>query len=327
MPSIDWGYEQLVNYRPSLTREPDFAAFWAETLAQTRAFDLDPQLDPQPYPMADVGVQRLTFAGFGGHRIGGLYLTPRTIAEKPAPVVIVYHGYTGGAGQVHQHLAWVMMGCAVISVDPRGQGGETGEAGGYRGGSVMGWMTNGILDPQDYYYRRVYADCVRAVDFAFTRPELDCSRLCVAGGSQGGGLSIAAAGLEPRIKLCAPDVPFLCHFRRAVEIAGAGPFPEISNYLGRYPQHVETVWRTLSYHDGMNLAAAIPASTRMLWSVGLWDDVCPPSTVYAAYNHAPSPEGAKQMAVYPFNKHEGGGGWQAERKIAWLAEELARPLE
>jgi cephalosporin-C deacetylase len=327
MPSIDYGYEKLVTYQPPLTHQPDFDAFWAATLAETRTHELNAVVDVLDYPIADVLAHRLSYAGYGGHRIQGLFLLPRAAAERRVPVVIVYHGYTGGAGMVHTHLPWVMMGCAVIAVDTRGQGGDTGEPGGYLGGSVVGWMTNGILDPADYYYRRAYVDCVRAVDFACSRPDLDCSRLCVTGGSQGGGLSVAVAGLEPRVRVCMPDVPFLSHFQRAVDIAPAGPYPEIANYLAKYPHTTEDVWRTLSYFDGMNLAARIQADTRMLWSVGLWDDVCPPSTVYAAYNHCPVPEGRKQMAVYPYNKHEGGGGWQRERQIAFLHDALALPLE
>ncbi|MBI2301754.1 MAG: acetylxylan esterase, partial [Armatimonadetes bacterium] len=118
-----------------------------------------------------------------------------------------------------------------------------------------------------------------------------------------------------------PDVPYLCHYQRAVDIAAAGPYLELQRYFQVYPHHVEQALRTLSYHDAMNLAAGIAPQVRLLCSVGLWDDVCPPSTVYAAFNHAGVER--KEMAVYPYNKHEGGGGWHMERKIAFLSECLA----
>ncbi|MBI5832521.1 MAG: alpha/beta fold hydrolase [Armatimonadetes bacterium] len=320
MPSIDMGLDQLLTYSPPTTAQPDFDSFWQRTLAETREYDLMPVLDVMDYPVRSVLAHRLSFAGFGGHRINGLYLLPRGCEDKPVPVVLVVHGYTGGAGMVHMHLPWVQMGCAVISVDTRGQGGDTGEPGGYDGGSVMGWMTNGILDPEGYYYRRAYTDCVRAVDFACSRPEIDAERICVTGGSQGGGLSIAVAGLDNRVSIVMPDVPFLCHFQRAVDITPAGPYPEIANYLAKYPGHVDDAFRTLSYFDGMNLAARIAPSSQNLWSVGLWDDVCPPSTVFAAYNACPAE--SKDIAIYPYNKHEGGHGWQRERQIAFLADAL-----
>jgi cephalosporin-C deacetylase-like acetyl esterase len=46
-----------------------------------------------------------------------------------------------------------------------------------------------------------------------------------------------------------------------------------------------------------------------LFSVGLMDDICPPRTVYAAYNHYAGP---KQMHRYPYNQHTRAG-----RQIFW----------
>ena len=58
-------------------------------------------------------------------------------------------------------------------------------------------MTQGILDPATYYYRRVFTDAVRAVEAARTLDAVDAARVGVAGGSQGGGISLAVAGLVP----------------------------------------------------------------------------------------------------------------------------------
>lgn len=328
MPSIDLPLEQLLEYRPSLNRPDDFAEFWGRTLAEARDHDLNPLLEPLEYPIRSVRVHRLSYDGFAGHRIRGYYLQPETIDERPAPAVIVYHGYSGNAGHVHLHLPWVALGCAVVAIDTRGQGGETGDRYGYGSGSAVGWMTQGILEPDDYYYRRVYADCVRAIDFACSRDELDTSRLAVLGGSQGGGLSLAAASLDSRVKICLPDVPFLCHFQRAVQITTAGPYLELQTFFARHPDLVEPAMRTLAYHDVMNLTPDISPDCRMLWSVALWDDICPPSTVFAAYHHCAAPESddGRQIVVYPYNKHEGGGPIQRERQIAFLHEALTMPL-
>ena len=50
------------------------------------------------------------------------------------------------------------------------------------------------------------------------------------------------------------------------------------------------------------------------------DEVCPPSTVYAAYNRYAGP---KRITVWPYNGHEGGGPFQVREQIAFLAEHLA----
>jgi cephalosporin-C deacetylase len=73
------------------------------------------------------------------------------------------------------------------------------------------------------------------------------------------------------------------------------------------------VFATLSYFDAMSFAARckVPA----LFSVALMDHVCPPSTVYAAYNQY---GGDKQIVVWEFNDHEGGGSHQIRHQVVYL---------
>jgi cephalosporin-C deacetylase len=174
-------------------------------------------------------------------------------------------------------------------------------------------MTLGILNPETYYYRRVFTDGVRAVEAARSHPAVDATRIAVTGGSQGGGISLAVAGLEPAVSVVMPDVPFLCHYRRAVELIDTNPYAEIAAFCRVHRDKVDTVFRTLSYFDGVNFAARCRA--RALFSVGLMDDICPPSTVFAAYNHFAGP---KEIRVWRYNHHEGGENFQALEKIRFL---------
>jgi cephalosporin-C deacetylase len=174
-------------------------------------------------------------------------------------------------------------------------------------------MTKGILDPKHYYYRRVFTDAIRAIDAARSHSEVDASRIAVTGGSQGGGITIATAGLVPDVVAAMPDVPFLCHYRRATEIVDSNPYKEIASYCHTHRDKVETVFNTLSYFDGVNFAARAKAKT--LFSVALMDQICPPSTVYAAYNHW---AGEKDIRVYPYNDHEGGESYQKIEKVKFL---------
>ncbi|HZQ06798.1 MAG TPA: acetylxylan esterase, partial [Anaerolineae bacterium] len=112
------------------------------------------------------------------------------------------------------------------------------------------------------------------------------------------------------VELVMPDVPFLCHYRRALEITDAQPYEEIARYLKIHRDQIETVFTTLSYFDGVNFATR--AQGRALFSVGLMDEICPPSTVYAAYNYYAGP---KQIKVWEFNHHEGGEVFQAMEKV------------
>jgi cephalosporin-C deacetylase len=174
-------------------------------------------------------------------------------------------------------------------------------------------MTLGVLDPETYYYRRLFVDGVRAVEAAKAHTAVDSTRIAITGGSQGGGITLAVAGLDSSVQVALPEVPFLCHYRRATEIVDTHPYFEITNFLRTQRDKVEKVFETLSYFDGVNFAAR--AKAQALFSVGLMDDICPPSTVYAAYNHYAGP---KEIRPYTYNNHEGGGSHHALEKLRFL---------
>jgi cephalosporin-C deacetylase len=115
------------------------------------------------------------------------------------------------------------------------------------------------------------------------------------------------------VTLAMPDVAFLCHYRRASEITDAHPYQELARYLLTHRDKVDAVFTTLGYFDGVNFAARASASA--LFSAGLMDEICPPSTVFAAYNHYAGP---KQMQVWRYNHHEGGGTFQTQAKLAFV---------
>jgi cephalosporin-C deacetylase len=161
-------------------------------------------------------------------------------------------------------------------------------------------MTKGILDENTYYYRYVYMDCYRAINYVLTREDVDENKIGVTGISQGGGLSIATIALHKKVSLSLPSVPYLCNFERAINVASTGPYLEILNYIKVHPDREERVMETLSYFDNMNLAPEINAS--ILISVGLVDTICPPSTIFATYHHVSSRE--KKLEVYPGMGHE-----------------------
>lgn len=318
MPFFDMPLEQLEAYRPERREPADFDAFWERTLADARGFPLDARFEPADYGLATVEVFDVTFNGYGGHPIRGWLLLPGH-RSAPLPCVVEYIGYGGGRSLPYDWLAWSGAGYAHLVMDTRGQGsgwsaGDTPDPEGGANPHVPGFMTQGILDPRTYYYRRVFADGVRAVEAAREHPDVDGDRIAVTGGSQGGGIALAVSGLEPSVTVAMPDVPFLCAYRRATEITGAYPYGEIARYCQIHRLNVDAVFETLAYFDGVNFAPRAGAAA--LFSVGLMDEICPPSTVYAAYNHYAGP---KEIRVWRYNHHEGGAVFQLREKIAYLA--------
>jgi cephalosporin-C deacetylase len=328
MPHTDLPIEELRVYMPDLPAPPDLDAFWDETLAETRRHDLAPTFTQVQSGLTIIDTFDVTYAGWAGAPIRAwLHLPAGRTGRLPA--VVEYVGYGGGRGLAHERTLWAAAGYAHFVMDTRGQGsgwsvGETGDPGdpdGLGPAAHPGYMTRGILDPASYYYRRVYADAVRAVEAARSHEAVDVARVAVTGSSQGGGLAIAAAALVSDVAATAPDVPFLSDFPRAIAIADTDPYGEIARYLSVHRDHVEPALRTLSYFDAAVLGRR--ATAPALFSVGLMDETCPPSTVFAAYNHYGGP---KEIVEYPFNDHEGGQAFHDVAKLRWFAERLGRAV-
>ena len=319
MPRFDLSPAELAAYLPEVREPADFDDFWSATLSESRAAGGDVTVVPAASPFSTVDVFDVTFPGFAGDPIKAWLIRPRGI-EEPLPAVVEYIGYGGGRGAIGEKLGWASAGYAHLVMDTRGQGSAWGTGGSTpdphgTGASTPGFMTRGIENPADYYYRRVFTDAVRAIDAVRTLPGIDPTRVSVAGASQGGGIAIAAAGLAEGLVAALPEVPFLCHFERAVGFTDRDPYQEIARYLSVHRGAEERVFETLSYFDGVNLAARADAAT--LFSVALMDFTCPPSTVYAAYNRYAGAD--KQIEVYPFNDHEGGQTLQFLRQADFLA--------
>lgn len=335
MPLFDLPLDQLRSYQPQTDPPADLEGFWRDTISESRQFPMNARFQPIDCGLSGIQAFDVTYPGFGGQEIKAWYLLPANIQPNTSlPCIIEYIGYGGGRGFAHQWLLWPCAGYATLVMDTRGQGsawqnGDTPDVEGPGSNPQFpGFMTRGILNPTTYYYRRVHTDAVRAIEAVLTRPEIDLANIFLTGGSQGGGITIAVAaivgGIAPithqgktlALRGIMADVPFLCQYRRATEITAAFPYQEIVQFLKNQRAWEAISFRTLSYFDNLNLApyAAAPA----LFSVALMDDICPPSTVFSAFNaygNARAPDLHKEIRVYPYNGHEQGQQFQTTEKL------------
>jgi len=322
MPLTDLALDELHDYRPEVAEPDDFDRFWADTLAEARDVDGAVERAVVESPLTALVVEDVTFPGFAGDPVRAWLVRPRG-AVAPLPVIVEYMGYGGGRGLPEDRLRWAASGYAHLVMDTRGQGAAWGTGGDTpdphgSDSATPGYMTRGILAPETYYYRRLFTDGVRLVDAVAQLEGLDPHRIAVTGGSQGGGISVAVAGLAPHVRAVMPDVPFLAHFRRSVELTPEAPYTEITRYLAVHRGRAEAVFRTLSYMDGVNFARRITCPA--LYSVALMDGIVLPSSVFAAFNHLAADD--RELVVYPYNGHEGGEGYQWQRQAAWLSTRL-----
>ncbi len=319
MPLTDLTLPELVEFRPAVDEPSDFDAFRAATLAESASIPARLERRHVPGPIDQVIVEDVEFAGYAGDPIKAWIIRP--LDERPRPTVVEFIGYNGGRGLPAERLHWAASGYVHVVMDTRGQGSGWGGGGSTpdphgSGAALDGFMTRGIEDPHDYFYRRVFVDAVRLVEAVSTLSFVNPDQIAITGGSQGGGITLAVAGLMgSRVAGVMPDVPFLCHFRRAVSLTPSRPFTEVTQYLSIHRDLTDQVFATLSYFDGANFARR--ATAPALFSVALMDEIVLPSTVYAAFNGYGCDD--RQIAVYEFNGHEGGQFFHWQRQEAWLA--------
>ena len=304
--SMILGYDpERIN--PGLTREADFTAFWAQRKQELAAVDPAFKVTPSDRSNADLDVYLVEMRSLGNIRVRAWY----TVPKKPGPhrAILSVPGYNSNMQPYMQRK-----NVATLSLNPRGHGNSKIDLD-PQGKELMyiGFVPG---KPEGYFYAGAYMDCVRAVDFLASRPEIDSTRIGVEGGSQGGGLSYATAALDERIMFCAPDIPWLGDWVGYLEAAewATENYPKL---MARFPGlGYEGINKFLSYFDSMNLAEWIACP--VLMSAGLQDDVCPPRTVFAAYNQVRS---QKAYHVYPWARH-GTYQWHGQRKNAWMAKML-----
>lgn len=316
---FDLPLSELREYQPEIAIPPDFDKFWSEQRALADFADGRRQLTRYADGLTAVDTWDLVFPGHNGSQVRAWLLLPTT-ASRSVPVVVSFLGYGAGRGLPLEHLLWPAAGYAAFVMDMRGQGavwsvGETSDPGDAGDPSAPGFVTRGILAPTSYYYKRAFVDAYCAIRAAREHEAIDAERVVVSGASQGGLLALAAAALGD-VAAVLVDVPFLCHVQRAIEITDTAPYSEIATFLRARPDDADSALKTLEYFDGANLATRAKAPA--LFSVGLQDMVCPPSTVFAALNRY---GGHAEIEVYPFGGHE-VSPQHRRRQMAWLQQVL-----
>jgi cephalosporin-C deacetylase-like acetyl esterase len=314
-------------YRSAYREPEDFDDFWTSTLVEARRHPLDVTVTPVEKHLVTVEVFDVTYPGFGGHPIRAWLRLPKQRNGK-LPAVVQFHGYSSGRGAAVEDLLWSSAGYAHLFMDVRGQGGDW--AGGDTpdpvgsGPAYPGFLTRGIEHRDDYFYRRVYTDAVRAVDTVRSFDFVDPERVAVIGNSQGAGIALATAGLVPDIAAGHFQAPFLADIRQSTRTVRTFPYEEITKYLATHRTSVDRVWQTLAYFDA--IAFARRAQAPAWFSAGQLDDVVPAHAVFAAYHEYWGP---KQLRLWEHNGHEAGGAEDLAIALSAFADVLrpGRPTE
>jgi cephalosporin-C deacetylase-like acetyl esterase len=298
--------------QPTTTLPPDFEQFWEEAKGQLAKIPVKPVLTLIPERCTDkVDVYHVSIDNIKG-KIYGILCKPKAEGKYPAILHVPGAGirpYYGDIWSAENGIITFQVGIHGIPVNL-----EQKVYDNLGSGALNGYQTANLDDRDNYYYKRVYLGCVRAVDFI---ESLDCFNgrdIAVTGGSQGGALSIITAALDSRVNYLAAFYPALSDLTGYLHgRAGGWPHMFRDNFTNK-PEKIETS----KYYDVVNFARFVKVPGWYSW--GYNDNVCPPTSMHAAYNVIPGP---KELLLFQETQH-----WtfpeQQELKNNWLFKNLLK---
>lgn len=284
-------YERVIGINPEKINEPvdkkeDFDSFWDKALHELSKVTPEYKITPiQRESKTHTKLFKVEMKSYQGKTVRGWLEVPKKKGVYPA--LLRVPGYQENMKPIDAGNDMI-----VFSFNTR----DHGESDDSEGGRSWDMWVRGLDAKDNYYYKGLFLDCIRAIDFLTTRKDVDSNRIAIWGGSQGGGLSFSTAALDPRIALCIADIPYMCEYPKYFEITY---WQEVSTWFEAHPDHTwETVLNTLSYYDTKNFADKITCPVWM--GIGLQDDICPPSTSFVTYNKLLS---EKNYIVYKNERH------------------------
>jgi cephalosporin-C deacetylase len=303
MPMIDMPIEKLRDYYGINPCPKDFDEYWDKALEDMRAVNPEIEMIPAKFQVPFAECFDMYYTGVRGARIHVKYCRPKNTLEKH-PAVLHFHGYSANSGDWNDKLQYVALGFSVFAMDCRGQGGLSEDVGGVIGTTLNGHIVRGLDDiPGNLLFRHIFLDTAQLASIVMTMSDIDEKQVYTVGGSQGGALALVCSALEPRINKIVSVYPFLSDYKRVWEMDLAkDAYAELKAYFRRFdPRHEreEEVFTKLGYIDVQNLVKRIKG--KVLFATGLMDNICPPSTQFAAFNKITAP---KKHVIYPDFGHE-----------------------
>jgi cephalosporin-C deacetylase len=309
------GFDPM-SIQPTVKLPADFMQFWDKGKTELAAVPLDARMTLMPERCTEnVNVYHVNLQGYNKSRIYGILCMPKKEGKYPALLQVPGAGirpYAGDVGKAEKGVITFQIGIHGIPVNLPQEVYDNLSA-----GALNGYPAFNLENKDRYYYKRVYLNCVRSIDFLESLAQVDKNLLSVMGGSQGGALSIVTTALDNRIKWLVAFYPALADMTGYLHgRAGGWPhlFAETAKGVHETPDKINTV----GYYDVVNFAQFVKVPGFYSW--GYNDETCPPTSLYAVYNSIKAP---KDLFVVPETGH-----WtfpeQYEKADAWLLPKLVK---
>ena len=309
--------------QPSTVMPNDFQQFWQGAIAEARKTDLNPTKRLLPERCTkDVNVYEVSFNNIqSNYRTYGILCVPVKEGKYPALLRVPGAGVRPYGGDVYtasQGAVTLEIGIHGIPVTMDQKVYDD-----IYSGALTGYWEFNMDDRDKHYYKRVIIGCIRALDYIEQYTPWNGKEMGVTGSSQGGFLSLAPAGLDPRITFYAPVHAALCDHTNSLKgIACGWPHyfyrgerPEVR---GEKSEMREKRIEVSRYYDGVNFARLITDRQHGWFSFGYNDDVVPPTTAWATYNTVKGPkEISPYQATWHFWFQEQWDEWES-----WLLRQM-----
>ncbi|WP_300598389.1 acetylxylan esterase [Niabella sp.] len=298
--------------RPTTSMPADFVAFWDKAKADAGRIPMDATMTLLPDQCTGtVNVYTISVQNYQpGSRIYGVLSMPKKAGRYPA--VLKVPG--AGVGRYSPDIALSEKGLIVLRIGIHGLPFTLPDSA-YKAianGRLKGYPLFDHDNRDRYYFKRVFMGCIRSVDFLYSLPQFDGKHLAVAGGSQGGALTIATAALDRRVQYMVAYFPGLADLTGYL-YGRTGGWPHMLKDTDKVTKdEVETS----KYYDMANFARLINISGFYSW--GFNDETCPPTTAYAVYNTIRAP---KELLIVKASGHQ----YTPEQRVrmdTWLLEKL-----
>lgn len=281
-----------------VTRMPDdFNQFWADAISKNARLPLNLHMRQLPdKSTAKVDVYEIDFQNYHeGGRMYGILCMPKAPGKYPALLRVPGAGIRPYAGHVpgaENGYITLDLGIHGIPVTMDNYVYEDLSRGALHNYQYTGWENRDKV-----YYKRVYLGCVKAIDVIFSLPGFDGQNLVVQGGSQGGALSIVTGALDKRVKGVIALFPALADLTGVLHGRASG-WPAIFSDTNEPASLRDLKAENTQYYDVVNFARIL--TVPVFFSFGYNDMVCPPTSMFAAYNVISAP---KELMVVPETAH------------------------
>lgn len=299
----------------------DFKRFWDEAKVELTRYPIDAQLEEaEAVDPGDENRYKVSLANVNGTRVYGWLHLPK--GKGPFPTVLSIPG--SGVGRTGRFADFTAAGFAVLAIEIHGLDPGKKEIIGaaqyvtpmddvirnfvkLQNGILSDYHSIGKEDPYRYFHRRSLQGAYRAIDYLFTRADVDTSRIFVFGGSQGGGLSLLIAAIDKRIKAVVATVPGFCD--------NSDRLPGNQNRTDNFTDKEEEQFiNTMLYYDAALASELIDVPVMI--GVGFIDDTCRPVNVYSAFNML---KGKKYIENF-YDMGHGSPEYWRKQTIEWFQD-------